>query len=243
MILRPLPFAQPDQLVMLWESNTERGWVNETAAPANMLDWKDQVRAFADVGGYASFSNNATLTGYGDPRQITSVQVTGNFFSVLGVRPAAGEFFRSEETLTTGENNGVISHALWRGLASDPSIVGRLVSLNGRDLRVLGVLPRDFEIPGVSADLWRPKQLSPRSVAAVVPSRAHWMRPIARLRDGVTPERANAEFQVVIATFFFFLSTGSVTYCWSVGSFRLATAGAATRRRCTRTCATRSSAS
>ena len=199
-ILRPLPFAEPDRLVMLWESNVERGWVNETAAPANILDWKEQVRAFEDVGGYASFSNSATLTGHGEPRQITSVQVTGNFFRVLGVRPAAGSLFRDDETFATGELNGIISHALWREVfSSDPGIVGKTVSINEREMRVVGVLPREFEIPGVSADLWRPTAFQPAQRTQVSFRRAHWIRPIARLRDGVSPEQANAEFQVVIA--------------------------------------------
>jgi len=198
-ILRPLPFAEPDRLVMLWESNTERGWVNETAAPANMLDWQERVKAFEDVGGFASFTGSATLTGHGDPRQVASVQVTGNFFRVLGVQPAAGRVFADEETFATGELNGMISHALWREVfASDPAIVDQVIGINGRQLRVIGVLPRDFDLPGVEADLWRPTNFDPQQSTQVSFRRAHWMRPIARLRDGVSLERANAEFQVVI---------------------------------------------
>ena len=199
-MLRPLPFKDPERLVMLWESNPERGWVNETAAPANMFDWKEQVRAFEDIGGYASFSQTPTLSGVGEPRQLTSVEVTGNLFRVLGVRPVAGETFRDEETWFTGELTVMLTHRLWsKSFGSDPGIVGRTIMLNSRPVRVVGVLPRSFTISGVDADIFRPTAWDAARRAQVSFRRAHWIRPIARLRPGVTHQQANAELQTVVA--------------------------------------------
>ena len=84
-MLRPLPYAHPGELVMLWEQNPDFNWYMQDAAPANMLDWKDQVASFADVAGYPSFPSTTTLTGVGEPQLLRSQQVTGNFFSLLGV--------------------------------------------------------------------------------------------------------------------------------------------------------------
>jgi predicted permease len=199
-MLRPLPFAKPDRLVMLWESNPERGWVNETAAPANMFDWKEQVRAFEDIGAYASFSQTPTLSDVGEPRQLTSIEVTGNLFRVLGVRPVAGESFRDEETWNTGELTVMLTHRLWsETFGSNPEIVGHTIMLNSRPVRVVGVLPRNFAIPGVSADIFRPLAWDQARRAQVSFRRAHWLRPVARVRPGVTLEQANAELQTVVA--------------------------------------------
>jgi putative ABC transport system permease protein len=199
-LLRPLPFAQPNRLVMLWEENPERGWVLNTAAPANMLDWRENVSSFQDVGAYASFTNSATLTGAGEPSQHATVLVTGNLFRVLGVTPAAGQLFRDEETWQTGEQTVMITHRLWRTrFNADPSLPGKTITLNGRDVRVTGVLPADFSLPEVDVDIWRPTAWNPAQRAAVQFRRGHFLRPIARLRPGASIEQANAELQVVIA--------------------------------------------
>jgi putative ABC transport system permease protein len=198
-LVRPLPYRDPGRLVMLWEANVERGWVNQTAAPANMFDWEEQVTAFEDVGGYASFTNDATLTGRGEPQQFATVQVTGNFFRVLGITPAAGRLFGDEETWSTGELTAMISHRLWRSrFGADPNLPGKTIALNGREVRVTGVLPPNFEVPGLDVDIWRPTNFDPAQKLQASFRRAHWIRPVARLRVGVTAEQANAELQVVV---------------------------------------------
>ena len=198
-LLRPLPFNNPDRLVMLWEENAPRGWVHQTAAPANMLDWHEKVRAFAGVGGYESFSETATLTDAGEPAVFPTLGVTGDFFRVLGVKPAIGQLFRDNETFRTGERNVILSHRLWRDrFNSDTSIVGKTIKLNGRDNRVTGVLPESFAYPGISADIFRPTGWDPEQRAQPSFRRAHWMYPVARLRDGVTSAQANVELQTVV---------------------------------------------
>ena len=82
-ILRPLPFPNPDQLYMLWEENPEKGWHKQVSAPANMFDWKEQVAAFADVMGYSEAFGTSTLTDGGEPMIVKPALGTGNFFRVL----------------------------------------------------------------------------------------------------------------------------------------------------------------
>ena len=199
-LLKPLPFADPDRLVMLWESNVERGWVNETAAPANVLDWQERVASFDGLGAYSSFTNGVTLTGVGEPRHFDIGLATGNLFRVLGVTPLAGQMFRDEDTWRSGELPVMLGSRMWREVfADDRGVVGRVVTLEGRPARIVGVLPDGFALPGVDADLWQPTAFDPRQRAQMSFRRAHWLRPIARVRRGVTFEKANAELQTVIA--------------------------------------------
>ena len=109
-MLRPLPFAEPGRLVMLWEENPDYKWYMSDAAPANMLDWKEQAGVFSDVAAYPSFPGTTTLTGYGEPQLLRTQPVTGNFFDVLGIRAELGRTFRWEETWSTTPRVAVLSH-------------------------------------------------------------------------------------------------------------------------------------
>jgi putative ABC transport system permease protein len=199
-MLRPLPFADPGRLVMLWEENPDFKWYQQDAAPANMFDWREQVGAFADVAGYPSFGGSTTLTGYGEPRLLASQPVTGNFFSVLGVTPALGRLFREEETWDPSPRTVVLSHRTWRTVfGADRGLIGKTVELGGRPVEVVGVLSPRFAYPGVDPDVWLPMRWNPTNRAQVFFRRAHWIKPVARLKPGVTPEAANAELQTVVA--------------------------------------------
>ena len=197
-ILRPLPFADPDRLVMLWEENVERGWYRQTVAPANMLDWREQVAAFDDVGAYADFPSQTTLTGRGEPRLLTSATVTGNLFSVLGVQPRLGRSFREEETWQTGAPVVLISDRLWRDQFSARSdIVGQSIELGGRAVQVVGVMPAGLAFPWEGVDVWRPTAWPQSNATAASFRRAHWMRAIARLAPGVSHEQASIQLREV----------------------------------------------
>jgi putative ABC transport system permease protein len=198
-ILRPLPFPNPDQLYMLWEENPEKGWYKQVVAPANMLDWKEQVGAFADVMGYTADFGTSTLTTGGDPTIVKPALTTGNFFSVLGARAALGRTFTDAETWTTGENVAVLSNRLWRDrFGSDPKIVGRMIELDGDKVHVVGVMPAGFEYPNEKVDLWQPWGWDPANRQRVSFRRAHWLTVVTRLRPGVTSEAANNQFQAVV---------------------------------------------
>jgi putative ABC transport system permease protein len=198
-ILRPLPFPKPEQLFMLWEENPEKGWYKQVAAPANMLDWKEQVAAFADVMGYSEAFGTSTLLEGGEPTIVRPTFSTGNFFSVLGARAALGRTFTDAETWKTGQPIAVLSHHLWRDrFGSDRSIIGRTIQLDGAPVQVVGVMPAGFEYPNEKVDLWQPWAWNPNNRQQVFFRRAHWLSVVARVKPGTTPETTNAQLQAVV---------------------------------------------
>jgi putative ABC transport system permease protein len=197
-ILRPLPFPAGDRLMMLSEDNPEKGWRQQVAAPANYLDWKDRVPAFADVAAYAG-TGQTTLTGMGAPILLTTTNVTGNFFSVLGVRAALGRIFTPGETWASGTHIAIISQRFRDarfGGALDP--VGRTIDLDGVPTQVVGVLPGGFGFPSPDVDIWTPMEWKPTDRSQIWFRRAHWIRVVARLRAGVTVAGADEQFQTVV---------------------------------------------
>jgi len=146
-ILQPLPFPKPDQLYMVWEENPEKGWYKQVAAPANMLDWKQQVGAFADVMAYSEAFGTSTLLADGEPVIVRPAFGTGNFFSVLGVRAALGRTFLDAETWRTGQSVAVLSHRLCAigSAATATSSAGRY-SWTGRPCRSSGSCRRASRI-------------------------------------------------------------------------------------------------
>ncbi|MEP7384517.1 MAG: ABC transporter permease, partial [Gemmatimonadota bacterium] len=129
-----------------------------------------------------------------------SMTVTGNFFQVLGVPALRGRTFTDAETWETGDRVAMISERLWRQrFGADPSILDRTIELGGFPVRVVGVVPARFTFPGRDPDVWRPTAFEPAARTQVYFRRAHWLRVIARLRPGITPEQGDASLQVVIA--------------------------------------------
>lgn len=205
-VLEPLPFRDPGSLYMLWESNPEKGWEQETAAPANYLDWKERVSSFVDVEAYNGFPSQVTLTGLEEPLVLDVTTVSGGFFSMLGVRPMLGRDFREEETWAgatwrAGETPLLISAATWRTVfGGDEAAVGRTFLYgNGNPARIVGVMPEGFAFPTDGVDLWAPFGWAEEGRDAAWFRRAHSIRPIARLAPGVTPEQAAAELHAVAA--------------------------------------------
>jgi predicted permease len=198
-LFRPLPFADPSRLVMLYETNPDFGWVHQTAAPANALDWREQVGAFEDVATYSEFVDHVTLVRDGVPELRGVVSVTGNFFSVLGVPPALGRTFRWDETWAGNDHVVVLSHDFWVShFGADPKVVGRTLKLGSTSVQIVGVMPRGFDFPNPQADMWSPWGWDPGNRQAVWFRRAHWVRPVARLKPGVTIARADAALQTVV---------------------------------------------
>ncbi|MGD2068703.1 MAG: ABC transporter permease [Gemmatimonadota bacterium] len=202
-LFRPLPFDEPDRLVTIYETNPEYGWTEEdhtTAAPANVLDWREQVGAFEDVAMYSEFVGKATWIRDGEPILVNVSTVTGNFFDVAGVGPAVGRGFRFEETWDGRDDVVVLSHGFWtRQFGADPGVVGRTVEFGTNSVEVVGVMPAGFTFPGRDVDLWTPFGWDPAFREAVWFRRAHWVRPVARLAPGLSPEEADAQLQVVVA--------------------------------------------
>ena len=199
-LLRPLPYAQPSQLVMVGEENADFHWHEQQAAPANYLDWRAQVGAFAGLAAYPEFAGSTTLVGQGEPRLLSTLAVTGNFFDVLGVRPALGRALRDEETWQTqGTPVAVLSDHAWRdAFGADPGVVGRTVQFGGRAVEIVGVLPAGFAVPRLDVDVFRSVGWDRADREQTWFRRAHFARVIGRLKLGVTREQANAELQTVV---------------------------------------------
>src|SRR5262249_8869403 len=145
-ILRPLPFPQPEQLVLVWNNNTREKIPDDITSWPNFTDWRTQNETFASMAGYSP--GNVNLTGSGEPERVPSCSVGDRFFETLGVAPALGRWFSDEEQ-TPGKDGAVIlSHGLWqRRFGGDRGVLGRDVQINGRPRTVVGVMPPGFAFP------------------------------------------------------------------------------------------------
>lgn len=196
---RPLPFQDARRLVRIYEINPEFGWTDADAAPANALDWREQVQGFQDLAMYTGFSNQATLIRDGEPTLLNMTSVSGNFFQVLGVPAALGRTFRWEETWEGEDRIVILSHAAWQTyFGADPGVVGRSVDFVGGGARVVGVMPPGFAFPSSDIQIWTPMDWNPTDRSATWFRRAHWVYPVARLAPGVTVDEARAQLQVVV---------------------------------------------
>ena len=194
LLLRPLPYREPDRLVKVWEKRPAEGVVDNVVAPADFLDWVRMNTVFEDMAAYVSIT--ADLTGAGEPVRLAAAGVSPPFFEILRVQPAMGRTFRREEA-TPGQHRVVIlAHSLWQArFGNDPQIVGRKITLNGVPHEVVGVLPAAFEFPDATIELWAPLAIS---LAPTPPTRSnHSLEVFARLKPGVTIEAARADMDRV----------------------------------------------
>jgi putative ABC transport system permease protein len=199
-LLRPLPFAEPDRLVALWEKNSERGWYKVQAAAANFLDWKEESRSFSGMAAYNSWLDELALMVEGEPTQVRANRVTGSFFDVLGVPPLQGGVFDERHTWAGTERAAVLSQHLWaRQFGSDPSVVGRSIELDGEPYRVLGVMPDTFRFPYRDADVWLSMAWEPEYRSEARFRRAHSIYVVGRLRSGVGLDEAEAEIAGIMS--------------------------------------------
>ncbi len=200
-ILKPLPFRDPDRLV--WIENSGRdGLSARTTRADNLLDWRTQSHSFQALGGYFAFFDygRITLTGGGEPERLRGVGVTDNLLDVLGVRPQLGRNFTLEECSGKGPAAVILSHAFWqRRFAADPSIVGRTLILNKTPTTVVGVLPRTFDFDAIFSPGNEIELITPFALTAETASWGNTLFGIARLRPGVTAAQAQAELDVIDA--------------------------------------------
>jgi putative ABC transport system permease protein len=193
-LLRPLPYANADRLVMVFEKRQAEGVLDNVVSPTDFLDWSKMNGAFDRIA--AMSAERADLTGAGEPVRLSAGAVSPPFFNVLGVQPALGRTFRAEEAIVGQHRVVILSHDLWqRRFGSDASVVGRKIQLNGIPHEVVGVLPSTFEFPDTELALWIPLALEGGPQA---PSRVnHFLNVYARLKPDVTLERARAEMDRV----------------------------------------------
>jgi predicted permease len=190
-VLRPLPYPEPDRLTMVWETNDAKTLAHERLSPVNFVDYRGLTQVFADAAGWWYPQVNLTEPGR-DPMRVNGVEASGNFFAVLGVQPILGNGFPTEPFYSR-DHIVVISHRLWRErFGGDPSIAGRPITLSDTPYVVAGVMPEGFQFPG-DTDVWERLQWD----FAQHSRSAHFAESVFRLRPGATVEQANRELRAL----------------------------------------------
>jgi putative ABC transport system permease protein len=199
-LLRPLPYPQPDQLVVLRETSAQ-GRVTESVSAGDFLDWRQQSQTFENMAAYRYESLN--VTGSDRPERLAGLIANSNLFSVLKVQPLLGRPFLPEDQGTGDARIVVISYGVWlRRFASDPEVTNRKLTINGRDLAIVGVMPPGFDFPG-DTELWVPARSTVpehilRPTADMTQDRTNgYLDVIGRLKPGVTIEQAQADLNVI----------------------------------------------
>jgi putative ABC transport system permease protein len=193
-LLRPLPYEDPDRLMTLWEKRPAEGVEDNVVSPADFLDWAQMNTTFEHIA--AMTSTTVDLTGNGEPERLFAGVVSPPFFDVLGIRPMLGRGFRPDEAVAGKPRVAIFSHSLWTSrFGADPSVVGRTVMLNGVGVEVVGVLPASFEFPDESLDIWTPLVLegTPQPQSRT----SHQLLVYGRLKPGITREQARTDMERV----------------------------------------------
>ena len=196
-LLQPLPYRQPNRLVMLWETNsTQRDDLN-FVAPANFRDWKDRNQVFDQLAAF--IHSTFTITGGDRPERIAGELVSPELFSILGVSPALGRAFLPEDEQQVPYTRVILSDGIWqRRFGGDPGVVGKTLESEGRKLTIVGVMPRGFDFPSglirTPPEIWVPLARPPKEWTI---RDFHYLRVIGRLRDGVSLPAASAEMNAI----------------------------------------------
>jgi putative ABC transport system permease protein len=199
-LLRPLPYEQPEQLVFMYGSFSR--FQSAAISAPDFLDYREHNRVFESFAG-RTIGGSAVLTGDGDAERVSAVGITSNFFATLGVAPLHGRAFLPEEEIGEGHDVVILSYGLWqRRFAGDASIIGEVTHVDGRASRVVGVMPAlldrtlnmDFTSASAGPALWRPIGFQTPGMTV---RRFHGMRAIGRLRPGISVQQAQAEMDVI----------------------------------------------
>src|SRR5438876_2587012 len=195
LLLRPLPYADPESVVMVWESRPKQGVTENVVAAADFKDWKEQNQTFAHLAGFKG--ETFSLTDIDLPTQIYGASVSANFFTLLGVRPVLGRAFSAEEEVPGNERVVLMNYGLWqKQFGSDRGIINRTIRLNDVSYTVIGVLPPEFEFLHRELQLWAPLALSGEDLAN---RGSHFLTVLGRLKPGITLSQARAEMDGIAA--------------------------------------------
>jgi putative ABC transport system permease protein len=202
-LLRPLPYQDPDGIVMVWENDSQHPNPHNTVSPPDFLDWQSRNSVFAEMS--ALFDQRVILTGNGVPQEVVVQDVSANFFSVLGVHPILGPGFTAENGKPGHDDVIVLSYGFWKErFASDPGIIGKPVVLNGHPQIVVGVAPKNFtwfikdgSFTGAKPQMWTPfifpASFSDRKGVG------RFLTVVARLKPGATVPQAQSQMNTIAA--------------------------------------------
>ena len=193
-LLKPLPIPEPDRVVMIWQTLLKSGFDQMPVSPGDYLDWKQQARSFEEMAAaFAIPEYGLNISGAGEPERVPAALCSKEFLPALGIKPVAGRNFLPEEDRPGAPPVVLISNALWqRRFHSDPSAVGRMLTVDGVPRTIVGVVPHHLG-EMVNADLWLPTAVNPSDSQR----RSHNYGIVARMKPGVTVEQARAEMVTI----------------------------------------------
>jgi putative ABC transport system permease protein len=192
-LLRPLPFPEPEHLVKLWQRAS--GYNRFELSPENYRDWKRSSRSFESMGALYPIGSNLFAAGV-EPERLAGAEVSWDLLPTLGVSPLLGRNFTPAEDSEGAAATVILSHGLWRTLfAGDPRVLGKQITLDDETHVVIGVMPAGIAFPSKETEFWRPLRLSPRDT-----DRANtFLQVVARLKAGVTIEESREELTTIAA--------------------------------------------
>ena len=198
-LLRPLPFPDPDSLVAVFETVPQRGQERGSHSYPNFFDVRSQNTVFERVSSY--HSSNFIMTGRGEPARLQGAVVTADLFPLLGVAPVLGRTFHVDEDKPSDARVVVLSHALFKNrFGEDASVLNQTITLDGRGYTVVGVMPPGFEFPiqNDPVELWTTIAIDAAGSSPVTNQRgAHFLRVIARVKPGVSHDQVQAEMEAI----------------------------------------------
>ncbi|HEU4766576.1 MAG TPA: ABC transporter permease, partial [Pyrinomonadaceae bacterium] len=198
-LLRPLPFPNPESLVAVFETVPQRGMQRGSHSYPNFFDMRAQQTVFEHVASY--HAGDYIMTGRGEPARLQGAVVTADLFPLLGVAPMLGRTFVADEDKPSGTRVVILSQELFqKRFNSDPSVLNQPITLDGRPFTVVGVMPASFEFPiqNEPVELWTTIAGDASGKDPVTEQRgAHFLRVIGRLKPGVTEDQAQAELAAI----------------------------------------------
>ena len=190
-LIRPLPFRDPSRLLQVAEKNDKLNLPNFGASVLNFLSWRELSKSFEGLG--AVSYNNYTLTGSGDPEQLSGNRISPVLTRLLGISAIAGRDFTDEEEKPNGAAVAMIGEGLWkRRFGTDPSVIGRVVNLNGAPTTIVGIAPAALNLLS-GGDIYTPLTIDPSKEIRL----NHIIGVFARLKPGVSVEQAQSEMNIV----------------------------------------------
>ncbi len=183
-VLRPLPYANSEQLMVVWGNLHKAGLEEIEISAPEFRDFQEQCRAFEQIAAY--YIEGLNLTGVDQPERLRGAAISANLFPTLGLQPSLGRNFVPEEDQFGNDARAILSYALWqRRFGGDPNAVNKTIQLDGRTLTIVGVMPADFHFPDRDTEVWIPLAFSP-DLLTENNRGSHFLNVIARLKPGVT---------------------------------------------------------
>jgi len=193
-LLRPLPFAEPEHLVRLTENHASLGYPRIEPSPPNYQDWKRMQTSFVSIEAFNG--STSSLVGSGEPERIMGASVAGGVFAILGRQATIGRTLTEADIQDQTNHGVVISDRLWRTrFASDPNVLGRTLTLDDATMAIIGVMPPDFHFPYRGTDFWRALRFG--SAPSNNSRGNNYLEVMARLNPGVTLDQAQSEMRTI----------------------------------------------